>query len=112
MTNSDEVKIIFYIDLKIFYVAHSTSKSGSSSMPKGDIETIIASISPPVCLLSNETWTPQGEGILLDSVLDNVLSQLQPVCLAEQAFCITFLNLDSFLSPLTKVFLSCLYSCM
>ncbi|XP_031788398.1 exocyst complex component 1 isoform X2 [Nasonia vitripennis] len=82
--------------------SHSTSKSSSSSMPKGDIETIIASISPPICLLSNETWTPQGEGILLDSVLDNVLSQLQPVCLAEQAFCITFLNLDSFVSPLTK----------
>ncbi|OXU23456.1 hypothetical protein TSAR_001640 [Trichomalopsis sarcophagae] len=82
--------------------SHSTSKSSSSSMPKGDIETIIASISPPICLLSNETWTPQGEGILLDSVLDNVLSQLQPICLAEQAFCITFLNLDSFVSPLTK----------
>ncbi|CAL7945780.1 unnamed protein product [Xylocopa violacea] len=53
----------------------------------------------PICLLSSETWAPVGEGNLLDSVLDCMLSQMQPVCLAEQAFCISFLQLDSVLSP-------------
>ncbi|XP_043794167.1 exocyst complex component 1 isoform X1 [Apis laboriosa] len=53
----------------------------------------------PICLLSGEIWTPVGEGNLLDSVLDCMLSQMQPVCLAEQAFCISFLQLDSVLSP-------------
>ncbi|XP_003706367.1 exocyst complex component Sec3 isoform X1 [Megachile rotundata] len=53
----------------------------------------------PICLLSGETWAPVGEGNLLDSVLDCMLSQMQPVCLAEQAFCILFLQLDSVLSP-------------
>ncbi|XP_023247474.1 exocyst complex component 1 isoform X2 [Copidosoma floridanum] len=60
-----------------------------------DMETLISSLIPPICLLSYEQWTPQGEGALLDSVLDNVLSQLQPVCLAEQAFCTSFLHLDT-----------------
>ncbi|XP_017759053.1 PREDICTED: exocyst complex component 1 [Eufriesea mexicana] len=53
----------------------------------------------PICLLSGEIWAPVGEGNLLDSVLDCMLSQMQPVCLAEQAFCISFLQLDSVLSP-------------
>lgn len=75
------------------------SKSGSGVLPKGDAEQII---SPPICLLGNEQWSPQGEGALLDSVLDNVLSQLQPVCLAEQAFCISFLHLDSCLAKVIK----------
>lgn len=67
----------------------------SGVMPKGDTETFISSLTAPICLLSNEQWSPQGEGTLLDLVLDNVLSQLQPVCLAEQAFCISFLHLDT-----------------
>ncbi|XP_076297981.1 exocyst complex component Sec3 [Lasioglossum baleicum] len=53
----------------------------------------------PICLLSSEVWAPVGDGNLLDSVLDCMLSQMQPVCLAEQAFCISFLQLDSVLSP-------------
>ncbi|XP_032671124.1 exocyst complex component 1 [Odontomachus brunneus] len=53
----------------------------------------------PICLLSGEVWAPVGEGNLLDSVLDCVLSQMQPVCLAEQGFCVSFLQLDSVLSP-------------
>jgi len=44
-------------------------------------------------------WTPMDEGNLLDSILDCVLSQMQPVCLAEQGFCVSFLQLDSVLSP-------------
>lgn len=72
-------------------------------MPKGDVETMVSSVQPLICLLSSEQWMPQGEGAVLDSILDNVLSQLQPVCLAEQAFCISFLHLDSFLSPTVKV---------
>lgn len=79
------------------------SKSGGSAALKGDAETMISSVTPPACLLSNEQWMPQGEGAFLDSVLDNVLSQLQPVCLAEQAFCITFLHLDSVFTPPIKV---------
>lgn len=53
----------------------------------------------PICLLSGEVWAPVGDGNLLDSVLDCMLSQMQPVCLAEQAFCVSFLQLDSVLSP-------------
>jgi len=53
----------------------------------------------PICLLSGEVWIPMDEGNLLDSVLDCVLSQMQPVCLAEQGFCVSFLQLDSVLSP-------------
>ncbi|XP_035723521.1 exocyst complex component 1-like [Vespa mandarinia] len=53
----------------------------------------------PMCLLSAEIWPPISEGRFLDSVLDCVLSQMQPVCLAEQAFCISFLQLDSVLTP-------------
>lgn len=52
-----------------------------------------------MCLLSSEIWPPISEGRFLDSVLDCVLSQMQPVCLAEQAFCISFLQLDSVLTP-------------
>lgn len=52
-----------------------------------------------MCLLSAEVWPPISEGRFLDSVLDCVLSQMQPVCLAEQAFCISFLQLDSVLTP-------------
>ena len=37
-----------------------------------------------------------------DEVLERVLAQLEPVCLAEQNFCIAFFQLDV-LSPTTKV---------
>lgn len=57
----------------------------------------------PICLLSNESWTPQGEGVVLDSILDRVLSQLQPICLAEQAFCTKFLQLGSSMNLPIKV---------
>ncbi|XP_076177755.1 exocyst complex component Sec3 isoform X4 [Ptiloglossa arizonensis] len=54
----------------------------------------------PICLLSGDLWGMNvWDGNLLDSVLDCMLSQMQPVCLAEQAFCISFLQLDSVLSP-------------
>lgn len=52
-----------------------------------------------MCLLSEEIWAPQDEESLLDLVLENVLSQMQPNYLAEQAFCISFFQLDSVLSP-------------
>ncbi|KAJ8682053.1 hypothetical protein QAD02_017845 [Eretmocerus hayati] len=84
------------------YQHHShMSKSTSGAIPKGDAEAVV--LAPPVCLLGNEQWTPQGDGALLDSVLDTVLSQLQPVCLAEQAFCISFLQLDSCLPQSSKL---------
>lgn len=61
-------------------------------------------VSPaPICLLSSETWAPQGDGALLDLILNRSLSQLQPVCLAEQAFCITFLQLGVSVTSPTRV---------
>lgn len=94
---------LYQRDLKLFFeeakskllstrVNLNTSKSGNQ---KGD-----DLIQPaPICLLSNEIWSLQDEGILLDSLLDCVLSQLQPVCLAEQGFCVLFFQLNIALSP-------------
>ena len=88
--------------MNLFYLATPVGKSGSGANSKSDVESLNAT-SLPLCLLGNEQWSPQGEGVLLDIVLDNVLSQLQPVCLAEQAFCTKFLHLDTFLTSTTKV---------
>lgn len=76
-------------------ISHAANPQAKGSGQKGAEELSAV----PICLLSSESWTPQGEGVLLDSILDKVLSQLQPVCLAEQAFCVSFLQLDSVLSP-------------
>jgi len=38
-----------------------------------------------------------------DEVLERALAELEPVCLAEQNFCVSFFQLDV-LSPTTKVF--------
>ena len=87
----------FFSKWNTYYIfAASTSKSKD---PKA--EDLISAA--PICLLSGDGWTPQGDGALLDSVLECVLSQLQPVCFAEQAFCISFLQLSSVLTP-SKVF--------
>lgn len=94
---------LYQRDLKLFFEEAKTRliskrfhvNASKSSGQKGDDLIGPASI----CLLGGEVWAPQGEGALLDSVLERVLSQLQPVCLAEQAFCISFLQLDSVLSP-------------
>ncbi|XP_046744166.1 exocyst complex component 1 [Diprion similis] len=94
---------LYQRDLKLFFEEAKTrvtskklnANTSKSSGQKGD-----DLISPaPLCLLGGEVWTPQGEGALLDTVLDRALSQLQPVCLAEQAFCVSFFQLDSVLSP-------------
>jgi len=42
-----------------------------------------------------------------DEVLERALAELEPVCLAEQNFCVSFFQLDV-LSPTTKVFLFCI----
>jgi len=75
------------------YVLASTSRSSERQKSEDLLNPA------PICLLSGEIWAPMGEGNLLDSVLDCVLSQMQPVCLAEQGFCVSFLQLDSVLSP-------------
>ncbi|XP_046423934.1 exocyst complex component 1 [Neodiprion virginianus] len=94
---------LYQRDLKLFFEEAKTrvtskklnANTSKSSGQKGD-----DLVSPaPLCLLGGEVWAPQGEGALLDSVLDRALSQLQPVCLAEQAFCVSFFQLDSVLSP-------------
>ncbi|XP_043276360.1 exocyst complex component 1 [Venturia canescens] len=94
---------LYQRDLKLFFEEAKNrlintrphANSSKSSSQKG--EDLIAPA--PLCLLSGESWAPQGEGALLDSLLDRALSQLQPVCLAEQAFCVAFLQLDVVLSP-------------
>lgn len=73
---------------------HSTTSKSNQQKTSEDL------IGPvPIFLLSNEVWMPQDGGILLDSLLDHALSQLQPVCLAEQGFCVSFFQLDLALSP-------------
>ncbi|XP_015592051.1 exocyst complex component 1 [Cephus cinctus] len=94
---------LYQRDLKLFFEEAKTRLIGKrlhnnpskSSGQKG--EDLVPAA--PICLLGGEIWAPQGEGAFLDSVLDRALSQMQPVCLAEQAFCISFLQLDSVLSP-------------
>ncbi|KAK0075438.1 hypothetical protein PV325_011427 [Microctonus aethiopoides] len=99
---------LYQRDLKLFFEEaktrlinsrphhHGGNKSGGQ---KGD--DFIAPV--PICLLSNDVWSPQGEGIMLDTLLDRALSQLQPICLAEQAFCVQFFQLDLALSPVKNV---------
>ena len=43
-----------------------------------------------------------GERLRFDQLLEVVLSQLEPVCLSEQNFCLSFFQLDV-LSPSVKV---------
>lgn len=43
-----------------------------------------------------------AERARFDQVLERVLAQLEPVCLSEQNFCVSFFQLDV-LSPTTKV---------
>jgi len=42
------------------------------------------------------------ERMRFDEVLEQALTELEPVCLAEQNFCVAFFKLDVF-SPTTKV---------
>ncbi|KAI4458170.1 sec3/syntaxin-related [Holotrichia oblita] len=54
--------------------------------------------------LDSDQWTTEPNTVQRDnfeSTLDNVLSQLEPVCLQEQQFCVSFFQLDV-LSPSTK----------
>lgn len=43
-----------------------------------------------------------AERTRFDQVLERVLAQLEPVCLSEQNFCVSFFQLDV-VSPTTKV---------
>lgn len=100
---TDTMSKLYKRDLKRFFEEAKNKLIGKrlqASTSKSSGQKAEDILNPaPICLLSNETWAPVGEGNLLDSVLDCVLSQMQPVCLAEQAFCISFLQLDSVLSP-------------
>lgn len=63
--------------------------------------------SSPSCLLGieREHWThdfDEDERARFDQVLEIVLSQLEPVCLSEQNFCVSFFQLDV-LNPSKKV---------
>lgn len=55
--------------------------------------------------IEKEQWThdfDEEERTRFDQVLEIVLSQLEPVCLSEQNFCVSFFQLDV-LSPTSKV---------
>ncbi|XP_014297281.1 exocyst complex component 1 isoform X2 [Microplitis demolitor] len=95
---------LYQRDFKIFFEEAKTCLINSrphfsSSKPSGQKKDDDLFTPAPIYLLSNEIWTPHNDGIILDSILDRVLSQLQPISLAEQAFCVTFFQLDSVLSP-------------
>ncbi|XP_012272171.1 exocyst complex component 1 [Orussus abietinus] len=94
---------LYQRDLKLFFEEAKTrlvTKQNHATASKSGGQKSDDVLTPaPICLLSCEVWEPREDGNLLDMVLDRVLSQLQPVCLAEQAFCISFLQLDSVLSP-------------
>ncbi|XP_044592959.1 exocyst complex component 1 [Cotesia glomerata] len=95
---------LYQRDLKIFFEEAKTClinsrPSLSSSKQSGQKKDDDLFTPAPICLLSNEVWTSQNDGVILDSILNRVLSQLQPISLAEQAFCVTFFQLDSVLSP-------------
>lgn len=64
-----------------------------------------ASVSSGLLGVERDQWDieiDQAERQRFDEVLEKVLSQLEPVCLAEQNFCVSFFQLDV-LSPTTKV---------
>ncbi|KAK9302456.1 hypothetical protein QLX08_005530 [Tetragonisca angustula] len=100
---TDTMSKLYKRDLKRFFEEARNKlicKRLQANIPKSNSQKAEDLLNPaPICLLNGETWAPVGEGNLLDSVLDCMLSQMQPVCLAEQAFCISFLQLDSVLSP-------------
>lgn len=55
--------------------------------------------------IERDQWVQEvdlEERARFDQILEIVLSQLEPVCLSEQNFCIAFFQLDV-LSPSTKV---------
>ncbi|KAI4485021.1 hypothetical protein M0802_012849 [Mischocyttarus mexicanus] len=99
----DTMSKLYKRDLKHFFeIAKNKliSKRLQVHASKGSGQKAEDLINPaPMCLLSAEVWPPISEGRFLDMILDCVLSQMQPVCLAEQAFCISFLQLDSVLTP-------------
>lgn len=55
--------------------------------------------------MDRELWSQESdiqERLRFDQVLEAVLSELEPVCLSEQNFCVSFFQLDV-LSSTTKV---------
>lgn len=56
--------------------------------------------------MDKEFWAQESdtqERQRFDQVLETVLSELEPICLSEQNFCVSFFQLDV-LSPTTKVY--------
>lgn len=94
---TDTMSKLYQRDFKYFFEEAKSrliikrSHANTSKSKEQKAEDLINAA--PISLLSCDTWTPQGDGALLDSILESVLSQLQPVCFAEQAFCVSFLQL-------------------
>ena len=60
--------------------------------------------------IEREQWNQeidQAERMRFDEVFERALTELEPVCLSEQTFCVQFFQLDV-LSPTTKV-ISCVF---
>jgi len=72
-------------------------------------EDIRKSTGPPSDWLlgvDKEFWAQESDAQArqrFDQVLEAVLSELEPICLSEQNFCVSFFQLD-ILSPTTKVY--------
>lgn len=95
--------IIKYINLK--YLLFSILLLGHLSNSKEDIRRSTGPPSDWLLGVEKELWTQESdtqERQRFDQVLETVLSELEPICLSEQNFCVSFFQLDV-LSPTTKV---------
>lgn len=80
---------------------------GHLSNSKEDIRRSTGPPSDWLLGVDREFWAQEcdaQERQRFDQVLEAVLSELEPICLSEQNFCISFFQLD-ILSPTTKVIL-------
>jgi len=78
---------------------------GHLSNSKEDIRRSTGPPSDWLLGVEKELWTQESdtqERQRFDQVLETVLSELEPICLSEQNFCVSFFQLDV-LSPTTKV---------
>jgi len=79
---------------------------GHLSNSKEDIRKSTGPPSDWLLGVDKEFWAQESnaqERQRFDQVLEAVLSELEPICLSEQNFCVSFFQLD-ILSPTTKVY--------
>lgn len=96
----------FFEEAKLKIAAGKALISNEDSRRPSVVGKQSSTSSSPTGLLGvdKDQWScdiDTSERSRFDNVLETVLSQLQPVCLSEQNFCITFFQLDV-LSPTTR----------